>query len=610
LVRKKSGELRMCVDYRQLNTKTRKDAYPLPRIEESIDALVGARLFSTMDLQSAFHQVEVAEEDKAKTGFTTPLGLYEFNRMAFGLCNAPATYQRIMQQVFQQEVFQVMLVYLDDIVAYSRTEEEMIARLEVIFRKLQAAGLKLELRKCSFFKKTVKFLGHEVSEKGIATDPEKVRAAREWPKPRTVKDLRSFLGFASYYRRFVKGFAQIAKPLHQLVSSCATGKRRNQGSVEGQWDTTCQDAFEQLREALTTAPLLGYADYRLPFILETDASNDGLGAVLSQIQDGKPRVIAYASRGLRGGERNMENYSSKKLELLALKWAVTDKFRDYLLGGRCTIFTDNNPLTHIMTQKKLPALEQRWVNGLASFDLDIKFRPGKENRNADALSRTPQEMDSESVTTCMVTALQCTVVPLELQNTVLKEMREATSTQCLSADVSATTSFPMYRREDIAKMQRQDPGIAAVLHHHHLGRKPDYHERQKLSQDALKWVRQVQNVIEDDGLVYRAVRDPLRGMVSQLLVPPGLQVEVLSGLHDGAGHQGRERTEALIRDKFYWPGVRASVGRWIECCKRCTVAKMPYKPLRTPMDSIYPLNVRFITTSGICKHVCALKHHR
>jgi len=262
LVRKKSGDLRMCIDYRQLNAKTIKDAYPLPRIDESIDALVGARFFSTMDLQSAFYQVEVEEADKAKTAFTTPLGLYEFNRMPFGLCNGPATYQRLMQRVLHEETFQMLLVYLDDIVVFSRTEVEMLARLEVVFRKLQQVGLKIEVRKCHFFKTKVKFLGHEVSEEGVNTDPEKVRAAREWPRPRTVRELRSFLGFASYYRRFVKGFAQIAGPLHHLVAVCGKGKGQKMGVVTTHWDDICENAFNHLRDSLSTAPILAYADYK------------------------------------------------------------------------------------------------------------------------------------------------------------------------------------------------------------------------------------------------------------------------------------------------------------------------------------------------------------
>ena len=586
LVRKKSGGLRMCVDFRHLNAKTQKDAYPLPRIDESIDALAGSRFFSTMDLQSAFHQVEVENEDKPKTAFTTPLGLLEFNRMPFSLCNAPATYQRLMQHVFNAETFKILLVYLDDIVVFSKTEEEMLQRLEIAFKKLEEVGLKLEIDKCQFFRRKVKFLGHEVSEEGISTDPEKVRAASEWPRPCTTKELRSFLGFTSYYRKFMKGFAQIAAPLHKLVAISNEGKKKKNNPIVSQWNEICEDAFNQLREAVSTAPVLGYADYRLPFIVETDASNDGLGAVLSQVQDGKQRVIAYASRGLRGGERNMQNYSSKKLELLALKWSVTEKFRDYLLGGTCTVFTDNNPLTHVMSQKKLPALEQRWVNALASFDLTIKYRPGKENSNADGLSRRPQEVEIEDVFSCMAQVLTCTALPLELQRASLALSQESVLAKCLSVETSVTSPFPRYNTEDVATMQKKEQGIATLSHYYHLRRCPSAKERKEMSTETRKFLQQVKVLEESDSLLYRVIQDPLKGKRRQLLVPECLRSEILTGLHDNAGHQGGERTEALIRERFYWPGIRNSVKDWISRCKRSTLAKMPHKHVKTPMESI------------------------
>ena len=579
----------MCVDYRGLNARTVKDAYPLPRIDESLDAISGASLFSTMDLQSAYYQIEVAEEDKAKTAFTTPVGLFEFNRMAFGLCNAPATYQRLMQDMFRDELFRVLIVYLDDILVYSKTVDEHIERLEMVFQKLQQHGLRLELRKCAFFQKKVKFLGHEISAAGIATDPEKVRAVVEWPVPTTTRDLRSFLGFASYYRKFVKGFAQIARPLHQLLADCEPGpmrKRRKLTSLEQPWrdDPKLQQAFDELRKALTTAPVLGYADYSLPFVLETDASNDGLGAVLSQIQDGRSKVIAYVSRGLRGGEKNMANYSSKKLELLALKWAVTEKLHDYLHGSHFTVFTDSNPLTHVMTPRKLPALEQRWINALAGFDFGIKYRPGKANANADGLSRIKHLAIDDTVSSCMASSLSCTALPVTLQQSILQDVCGENVAQLLPVEV--TSSLPGYGRDDMIRLQAEDTGIAALMRFHALQRRPTHQERQTLGRSAVTWLPQLQKVATRGGLVYRTTQDALGTPGLQLMIPETLQCQVLRGLPDDAGHQGGERTEALIRQRFYWPGIRASVTEWLGHCKRCTVAKMPYKTVRTPMQSI------------------------
>ncbi|KAG1934719.1 hypothetical protein F2P79_019745, partial [Pimephales promelas] len=368
LVKKKDGSLRLCVDYRQLNAKTRRDAFPLPRIEESLDALSGARWFSTLDLASGYNQVPVSERDKSKTAFCTPFGLFEWNRMPFGLCNAPSTFQRLMERIFGDQQYQSLLLYLDDIVVFSSSVSQHLERLEVVFRRLERENLKVKLEKCAFF-----------HPEGVATDPCKIEVVTQWPRPSTVKELRSFLGFASYYRRFVDGFAKLAAPLHRLVGEL-TGSKHRPGQREevfsSAWSRECQDRFEELKSRLTTAPVLAYADFTKPFVLEVDASHGGLGAVLSQEQDGKVRPVAYASRSLRPNERNLLNYSSMKLEFLALKWAMTERFREYLLGNRCIVYTDNNPLSHLATAQ-LGATEQRWAAQLAAFDFDLKYRSGK-----------------------------------------------------------------------------------------------------------------------------------------------------------------------------------------------------------------------------------------
>ena len=392
VVQKKDGGIRMCVDYRQLNAKTRKDAYPLPRIEESLDALAGAKWFSTLDLASGYNQVPMAEKDIEKTAFCTPFGLFEFNRMPFGLCNAPGTFQRLMDRIFGDKSFHSLLLYLDDIVVFSTSFHQHLERLEMVLSRLQQHRLKLKLSKCHFFQAKVKYLGHVISAQGVATDPEKISAVSEWKRPTGVTELRSFLGFASYYRRFVEGFAGLAAPLHNLVGKLQGSRKKPGPRVPGpfhqHWGESCEQAFQQLKRRLVSTPVLGFADFTKPFRLEIDASHKGLGAVLSQEVDGQCRPIAFASRGLRPAERNMSNYSSMKLEFLALKWAVAEKFRDYLIGTKFTVYTDNNPLSYLQNAK-LGAVEQRWASRLALFHYDIQYRPGTANRNADALSRLP-----------------------------------------------------------------------------------------------------------------------------------------------------------------------------------------------------------------------------
>lgn len=296
----------MCVDYRQLNNKTRKDAFLLPRCQ-SFDALIGACWFSTLDLASGYDQVPVAEKDRPKTAFFTPFGLLEWNRMPFGLCNTPSTFQRLMQRIFGHQQGQSLLLYLDDIVMFSSTVQQHLQRPEAVLGRLQQEGLRANLSKCAFFQPEVRYLGHVISANGVFTDPSKIEAVAKCPPPKTVSELWSFLAFASYYHYFVESFAKLAAPLHRLVAELGrtrTKQSSTQNVIED-WTKECQECFEALRTKLTTTPVLAYADFSLPFILEVDASHGGLGAVLSQEQEGKVRLIAYASRGLRPTERNM-----------------------------------------------------------------------------------------------------------------------------------------------------------------------------------------------------------------------------------------------------------------------------------------------------------------
>lgn len=561
LVKKKDGSLRMCVDYRQLNSKTRKDAFPLPRIEESLDALTGARWFSTLDLASGYNQVPVTEADRPKTAFCTPFGLFEWNRMPFGLCNAPSTFQRLMQRLFGDQQCQSLLLYLDDIVVFSSTVEQHLERLEVVLRRLQEQGLKAKLAKCAFFQREVRYLGHVVSDQGVSTDPSKVEVVANWQVPTTISELRSFLGFASYYRRFVEGFAKLAAPLHKLVAELASRKVRGTGqAVIERWSEECRQNFEALKAKLTTAPVLAYADFSLPFILEVDASHGGLGAVLSQEQNGKVRPIAYASRGLRPTERNMANYSSMKLEFLALKWAMSEKFREYLLGHKCIVYTDNNPLSHL-SSAKFGATEQRWVAQLAAFDFEVKYRSGRSNKNADALSRKhpPGPQDLEAM-------IPGTSLPGHLRQALQREHAPASQ--------ATIVALPHHAPSDLRELQHADPVLQEVLVFWGQKQRPNPRERRHISPPALAIVRQWSRLVEQDGvLCRRAFRPDGAEAVFQVLLPAVLKPEVMAQVHQGHGHQGVERTLELLRQRCYWPGMSSDVAQWCRKCERCQVSK-------------------------------------
>ena len=304
--------------------------------------------------------------------------------MPFGASNAPATFQRLMENCLGDLNLRWCVVYLDDIIAYGKTPEELLARLGGVFEKLRKAGLKLKPSKCNFFKEQINFLGHIVSKEGISTCPQKVQAVQDWSIPETIHDVKSFLGFVGYYRKFIQGFSSIAKSLYSLYEGFENTKQANRRQTI-KWGSEQQEAFDALKRSCVSAPILGYPIIGKPFILHTDASLNGLGAVLYQKdQEGKIRVIAYASRSLSKSERN---YAAHRLEFLALKWAITEKFKDYLYGGSFEVFTDNNPLTYILTSAKLDATTQRWIAVLASFQFTINYRSGKSNADADALSR-------------------------------------------------------------------------------------------------------------------------------------------------------------------------------------------------------------------------------
>ena len=274
IAKKKDGTLRFCVDYRKLNAVTVKDSYPLPRIQDILDQLSGNSWFTTLDLKSGYWQVKIRPEDREKTAFSIGNGLWEFTVMPFGLCNAPATFERLMEKILQEILAKICLVYLDDVIVFSNTFEDMIKNLEKVFLRFRLANLKINSKKCHFFCREVKYLGHVISEQGITTDPDKINAVKNWPIPRNKKQVRGFLGFCSYYRKFVKGFSLVAKPLFSLTEQ----------QVKFEWTLACQEAFEILKQRLVSSPILSFPRGTMEFILDTDASNHGIGAVLSQIR--------------------------------------------------------------------------------------------------------------------------------------------------------------------------------------------------------------------------------------------------------------------------------------------------------------------------------------
>ena len=621
IVRKKTGEICLCVDFRKLNAISIRDSFPLPRIEEALQAVQAAVWFTSFDLAQGYLQMAMEEEDMKKTAFRAgSSGLYEFTRMPFGLTNAGASFCCLMEMCIGDQQYITLLFYLDDICIFAETADQMLDRIQFTFGRLKEFSLKIKPKKSFFFQAEVNFLGHILSQRGVSPNPEKVAKIKDWPVPKTSKEVHSFVGLASYYRRFIPNFAKWAGPLHALIIPAATQLKVRQGVLkkselpEFKWSTECQEGFDNLKKALTSAPILAYPDYSKPFILETDASLKGLGAVLSQKgDDNTVRVIAYASRSLRPGEKSMRDYSSAKIELLALKWSVCEKFKDYLLGSKFTVYTDNNPLVYVKSSK-LGAAQIRWLSELALYDFDIVYRTGKSNLVADALSRQPespntnqqnQDHDSDEeweavsypVTTMGYVSDDQITIPNEVLseeftsivggtkiNTDLRERIEIIGsahdelgeTKPIEIRSSLVEVFSHITPDEMAEFQKGDNQISAVYPWVQDGKIPDksvlYNTKSK---SARKLFYQLDRLVLKQGVLHCLyLHENLE--YHQLVLPQWFHSKVLRSVHDDMGHQGLERTMELLRERVYWPTMAADATKWVAQCTRCQVAQGNY----------------------------------
>ena len=375
LVKKQDGSLRFCVDFRQLNQSTIKDSYPLPRIDTCFDALGGVKYLSTLDLRSGYWQVVNDPSTADKTSFITRKGSYKFKVLAFGLSNAPAVFQRLMDLVLVGLTWDICLVFLDDIIVMSTSFEQHLERLHKVFDRLRTTGLKLKPAKCHLFQTRVKFLGSVVSESGIEPDPEKVKAVAEWPIPTTLTELRSFVALASYYRRHIQNFAEIARPLHNLTKK----------GCPFEWGADQQSAFEKLKQKLINYPVLANPLPEGEYVVDTDASDEALGAVLQQRQNGQIRVLAYASRVMDPSERF---YCTTRKELLGIVFALR-QFRHYLLSTSFLLRTDHAALTSLLRSPEPVGQQARWLDLLAEYSFRIEHQAGRLHSNSDSLSQRP-----------------------------------------------------------------------------------------------------------------------------------------------------------------------------------------------------------------------------
>ena len=662
LVRKKDGSLRYCIDYRRINEVTKKDSYPLPLMQDCLASLGGARHFSTMDLSSGYWQVGLTESAKDKTSFYgIGGGLWRFKVMPFGLCNAPATFERLMERVLGQLQWQICLCYIDDVLVYSRTPSEHLARLELVFDRLRTAHLRLKAKKCQFFRPEVVFLGHVVSRNGISTDPEKIDKVLNCPDPQNLHEVRSLVGFLSYYRKFVPNFATIARPMVRLTEK----------DVQFKWGVEQHESFKELKRLLTTAPVLAYPVSEGEFLLDTDASDVGIGAVLSQIQDGAERVVAYGSHMLSKAEKN---YCVTRREMLAVVH-FTDKYRHFLIGRHFTVRTDNSAVRYwkSMTYKPVGQVA-RWVEKLQSFDFSAIHRPGKQHLNADGLSRPPfvqcsqcdlrhrgaleSKRGSPKVRSigCQAVPQQSKVRPSRGQQVgapagkVLRHQPEpilvkskpvlaqtpetidSSETQGKSQGSGEVTSkTPVARpigsrlkcprgqglapsswmqggvdldRALLRDEQRKDPACVDALVWVQQGVKPTKEEVMPLSRDHKFLWSNLECLAEQEGILMKVVEPLLGGGKNSFaVIPPSLRREVIRLCHDTvtSGHFYYFKTLGLVRRHFIWAGMSRDIGDYCRGCPICATRKTTGRKGQAPMrryDSGMPMEEVAIDIMG------------
>ena len=449
------------------------------------------------------------------------------------------------------------LVYLDDVIILGRTFEEHLHNIRSVLQLLRESGLRLKPSKCSFFQRQVQYLGHIISRDGVATDPAKTAKVSTWPVPTSKRETQQFLGFASYYRRFVKDFAQVARPLHRLTERTASFE----------WTNECQDAFDELRRCLCTTPVLAYPDFTCQFILDTDASDTGIGAVLSQTNsDGRECVIAYGSRLLTKAERR---YCVTRRELLAVV-TFTRQYRSYLRGRKFLLRTDHGSLTWLCNFKDPEGQLARWLERLQELDFDIVHRRGKSHINADALSRLP----------CPQCGRDSHITPPHA------EVAQATLQV-------ATNGLG----ENLRDMQLADSTLKLLLQGKESGEKPDADNFENASRSSRRLLQIWEQLMVCDGILCRRF-EALDGSPSvvQIVVPEALRDEVLADLHEGAlgGHLGVDKTLARLKERFYWPGHHNDVRDWCRNCGTCASRKGPAPKARAPLKNIrtgYPMQL-------------------
>lgn len=539
-VRKKDGSMRMCIDYRALNKLTVRNSHPLPRIDECLDRLKGAKFFTSLDLKSGYHQVRIASEDVPKTAFNTRYGQYEFLVSPFGLTNAPPTFQSLMNRVLNDCLDKFALVYLDDILIFSKTKEEHQQHVRHVLSLLRDAHLIANLKKCEFGKQELIFVGFKITPSGILPSPSKVDAITNWPRLSNVQEVRQFMGLAQHYRRFIPRFASIAAPLTDLTRGVGPKKRPIV------WTADCQASFDRIKELLSSAPVLQMPAMDKPYRIETDASDYGCGAVLLQPSDSDPtqwNPVAYESKKFSAPERS---YPPQERELLGIIHALRTWrcFIDGCVGGY-TVYSDHLPLKYFREQDKPTPRLVRWIAELELYAPDIQYKPGKDNNVPDVLSRIGSPASS-----------------------------------CASHSLEPEYLYSSWIQDGLSRAG--EPMDWPMLYINEEERVKDPINRKLLDKHR-------NNFVVHDRRVFRKVIIDGSGTIKEVpFLPYARRADLVANFHEGFGHANFDTMLKIFIPRFWWPSMRSDLKAWLSMCPSCQVNS---RRSQIHKDVMHPLKV-------------------
>lgn len=590
LCKKKDGTYRFAIDYRRLNAVTVPQNFPLPRFEDVVDSVSAnqSKIFSVLDLKSGFHQIPLDPKTKHKSTFTCHVGNYCFKRLAFGLKNAPAAFQRLMSTVLNGINFKFTLVYVDDILVHSPNFEQHLSHLQMVFDRLRQANLRLQPKKCKLATKKVEYLGHFFSSKGIEVNPKLIESVQSFPIPKSQKQVKQFMGLCNYYRKFIHKFSEIAQPLYELT--------KLDNSFD--WTDRCQEAFDTLKTRLTSTPILVLPDMSKPFTISTDASNTAIGFILGQADSkNRERVIAFGGRGLHKNERNWPIYEK---ECLALVEAIK-QFRPYLTSTKFTVYTDNFGVKHFQKLKDLNGRKGRWAMFLQEYDFEIVHKSGTKNANADALSRREYPNEQDTATSSQVNCLETNYLQTELfyDEPSLIGAMDVVDEKDMVISLDLSTIFE--NNINLSEDQWQCPELKPML---------TFLVKNELPQndvDSKKLVIMSDQYFVRDNVLYHIYDPSLKrhknktSSWAQVVIPKKHRTRVMQAYHKQHAHLGFDKTYLAIRAKYYWPRMYKDIEDHVNDCLECHKAKRKYgnstpplHPIPVPPHSFYRLHVDIV----------------